>query len=321
MKVTQAVPLLKETFNQWWADNVPRLSAALAYYTLFSLAPLVIITVAVAGFAFGREAATGQLYAQINQLVGADGARAIQSVVDSANQPGTGTVALVFGVLTLLAGASGAFVALQDALNTIWGVQPNPEQSTVRGFIRSRLLSFAMVLGIGFLLLVSLVITAALAFLGKYMATVLPIPPGALYVMNLGVSLSVITALFALIFKLLPDAHFSWRDVWVGAAMTAVLFTLGQFLIGLYLGRGSVGSAFGAAASLVVVLVWVYYSAQVVLFGAEFTQVYVNKYGAGSRPAAGATSSGTRRAAELLHFPSRVQRGWSAMAADERKPT
>ncbi len=316
MRTNQIVPVLKETFNQWWDDNVSRLSAALAYYTLFSLAPLVMIAVAVAGLVFGREAASGELYAQIQRLAGSEGARAVQSIVESANKPGTGVTAIAAGVVTLLAGASGAFVALQDALNTIWGVRPRPEESSLRGFVRARLLLFAMVLGIGFLLLVSLVITAALAFLGKYMATLLPLPSAVFHGLNVAVSLAVITTLFALIFKVLPDAQFPWREVWVGAAMTAALFIAGELLIGLYLGRGSVGSTFGAAASLVVVLVWVYYSAQVLLFGAEFTQVYVNKFGSGSRPSAGALPATARPSAAVLQFPSPETR--DAVNADDR---
>ncbi len=286
MKTSEIVPIVKETFNQWWTDNVPRLSAALAYYTVFSMAPLLVITIAVAGLVFGREAASGELFNQIGALMGQEGAKAIQSILQSANKPATGTLALIAGVATLVFGASGAFVALQDSLNTIWGVKPGSEQSGIFALLKSRLLSFAMVLGIGFLLLVSLVISAALAAAGKYMGGVLPIPAFVFEALNFVVSLGIVTFLFALIYKVLPDADYPWRYVWLGAAMSAALFTLGKFLIGLYLGKSSVASAFGAAGSLIIVLVWVYYSSQLVLFGAEFTQVYVNRFGPGSRPKA-----------------------------------
>ena len=283
MKLTAAWSLLKETFAAWSEDKVPRLGAALAYYTVFSLAPLLVIVVGVASFIFGNEAAQGRVVEQLGSLVGEQGAQAIQGMLQSANEhKKTGIVATAIGVITLLFGASGVFGELQDALNTIWGVKPKPGRGLL-GMIKDRFFSFAMVLGIVFLLLVSLVVSAALAALGKFGSGFIPAP--LLEGVNLMVSLAVVTFLFAIIFKVLPDVEIAWRDVWIGAAATSLLFTIGKTLIGLYLGKASVGSAFGAAGSLVVLFVWVYYSAQILYFGAEFTQVYARHYGTGVAPA------------------------------------
>jgi membrane protein len=270
--------LIRETFSEWSKDKASRLAAALSYYTIFSIAPLLVIAIAVAGLVFGREAATNQVVGEIRGLVGEDGAQVIQSILQNASKTASGILATVIGVATLLIGASGAFGQLQDSLNTIWEVKPKKGRG-VKGVLRDRFLSFSMVLVIGFMLLVSLLLSALLSGVGKYLSDRLPLSSFFLQAMNFGISLAVTTLLFALIFKVLPDAYIRWRDVWVGSLVTALLFSLGRFLIGLYLGRSSVSSAYGAAGSLVVVLLWVYYSAQILFLGAEFTQVYANKFG------------------------------------------
>ncbi|HEX2055274.1 MAG TPA: YihY/virulence factor BrkB family protein [Nitrospiraceae bacterium] len=271
--------MLKQTFTDWSNDKVPRLGAALAYYTVFAIVPLLIIIIAIIGLVFGEEAAQSYIFDQIAGLVGEQSANAIKDMIHRADKPSTGIIATVIAAVTLLFGASGLFGQLQDALNTIWGVEPKPGRG-IWGLIKDRFLSFMAVLGTGFLLLVSLVLSAALAALGKWFGGWLPAPEVVLQALNFLISFGVITALFAMMFKLLPDAKVAWSDVWVGAAITALLFTLGKFLIGLYLGKSDVGSAYGAAGSLVIVLLWVYYSAQILLFGAEFTQVYANTSGA-----------------------------------------
>ena len=270
--------LLKETFSEWSEDKASRLAAALAYYTIFSIAPLLIIAIAVAGLAFGQEAARGQLDRQIQGLVGQQSAELIQTMVESASKPTSGIIATVIAIATILFGASGLFGQLQDALNTIWEVEPKPGRG-ILGIIKDRFLSFTMVLGIGFLLLVSLVLSALLSALDPYLTDLLPGSIYLLQILNFVISFGVITLLFAMIYKILPDVKIAWSDVWIGAAVTSLLFALGKFLIGLYLGNSSAGSAYGAAGSLVILLLWIYYSAQILLFGAEFTQVYAKKYG------------------------------------------
>jgi len=265
--------LLKVTFGEWRQHKAPRLGAALAYYTVFSLAPLLIITIAVAGLAFGQEAARGQVVEQFRSLVGEESAGLIETMIASARRPAASIPAAIIGIATLLLGALGVFGQLQDALNTIWEATPQPGRGW-RGLLRGRLVSFALVLAVGFLLLASLAVSAGLAALGEYFGGLLTGSEWTLELVNSLISLAVITLLFALIFKVLPDVSLNWRDVWPGAALTALLFTLGKFLIGLYLGRSASGSAYGAAGALIVLLVWIYYSAQLLLFGAEFTRVY-----------------------------------------------
>ncbi|HJR75772.1 MAG TPA: YihY/virulence factor BrkB family protein [Nitrospiraceae bacterium] len=275
--------MLKQTFTDWSNDKVPRLGAALAYYTVFAIVPLLVIIIAIIGLVFGQEAAQSYIIEQIAGLVGEQSANAIKDMIQRADQPSTGIVSTVVAVVTLLFGASGLFGQLQDALNTIWGVEPKPDRG-IWGMIQDRFLSFMAVLGTGFLLLVSLVLSAALSAFGKWFGGWLPAPELILQMLNFVISFGVITLLFAMMFKFLPDARIIWSDVWVGAAITALLFTLGKFLIGLYLGKSDVGSAYGAAGSLVIVLLWVYYSSQILLFGAEFTQVYANTSGASIVP-------------------------------------
>ncbi len=270
--------LLKETFDEWSEDKASRLSAALAYYTIFSLAPLLILVIAIAGSVFGEEAARGQIVGQIQGLVGRNGAEVIETAIQNANQPATGTIASLISVVALLFGATGVFAELQDALNTIWEVTPKPGTG-VKGFVRNRFLSFAMILGIGFLLLVSLVVSAGLAAVNSYFSHLIPGADFLWSIANFLISFAVITLLFAMIFRFLPDVEIAWNDVWIGAGITSLLFVIGKTILGRYLGGGSFGSAYGAAGSLVIILAWVYYAAQILFFGAEFTQVYARKYG------------------------------------------
>ncbi len=275
---TAIASMLKDAFKDWRDDNAPRLGAALSYYTTFSIAPLLMITIAIAGLAFGADAARGRIVAEVQGLLGKTGAEAVEAMLRNAHKPGTGIFATVVGVVTLLLGASGAFTEPKSALNTVWEVE-TPKGGGIRRMVRERLGSFAMVLVVGFLLLVSLVVSAALSALGTVFGRGIGTTLHLLQAANLVVSLAVVTALFALIFKLLPDTRVAWKDVWVGALMTSGLFTLGKFLIGLYLGSRNVGSAYGAAGSLVIVLVWVYYAAQILFFGAELTQVWARRHG------------------------------------------
>ena len=276
---TQLWTLLKETFTAWNDDKVPRHGAALAYYTVLSLVPLLVVIIAIIGLILGQEAVQNHLLEQIGNMVGPQSAEAIKDMIQRASEPSSGIVASVLATGTLLFGASGVFAQLQDSLNSIWGVKPK-EGRGLWGLIQDRFMSFAALLGTGFLLLVSLVLSAALSAFGEWFGGWLPAPELVLQALESLISLGVITGLFAMMFKVLPDAEVAWRDVWVGAVLTALLFTIGKLAIGLYLGKSDVGSAYGAAGSLVIILVWVYYSAQILLFGAEFTQVYANRVGA-----------------------------------------
>ncbi len=267
--------LAKETVSKWMDVNAARLSAALAYYTVFSLAPLLVVVVGIAGLAFGRAAAEGQIAAQMRGLVRAE---VIQTALRNAGNTGTGLIATAIGVLVLLFGASGVFIELRSSLNTIWGVE-EAEPAGVTGWIRKRFFSFAMVLAVGFLLLVTLVISAGLAAAVHYFSGILPLPGWVVQLLGIAVSFVISVGIFALLYQVVPDADIEWRDVWVGAIVTAVLFTAGKFLIGLYLGRATVGSAYGAAGSLVVLLAWLYYSALIFFLGAEFTRVLAERHG------------------------------------------
>lgn len=277
-KLKTVFEVLKQTVRDWLDDKAPRLGAALAYYTIFSVAPLIIIVIAIAGIWFGREAAQEQIMSQMAAMVGDQGAQGIQSLLQAANKPREGMIASVVAVVTLIFGATGVFMQLQDALNTIWEVKPKPGQG-IRGFIRHRLLSLAMIFGIGFLLLVSLVVSAGLAAAGKWFAGSMPGGEQLWHVINFVISFVVIALMFTLMFKYLPDVKIAWRDVWLGGVITAAFFTIGKFALGMYLGRSGVSSAYGAVGSLVVLLLWIYYSAQILFFGAEFTQVYANRFG------------------------------------------
>ena len=282
--------LVKASLSEWLEDNAFRLGAALAYYTVFSLAPLLVIAIAIAGFVFGEEAARGRIVEQMQGLMGPEGAHAVQTMLAASRRSGTGIVATVLGVITLLLGATGAFVELQGALNTVWDVPPR-QGSGLRSMVRDRLLSFALVLGIAFLLLVSLVVSAGLSAVGAFFGGALPVPASVLQAANFVFSFAVITLLFATIFKFLPDLDIAWRDVWMGAGVTSLLFAAGKWLIGLYLGTSGIASTYGAAGSLVILLLWVYYSALILFLGAEFTQVYAETYGSRPRAAAKAAAA------------------------------
>ena len=271
--------LVRATFSDWYEDRAPRLGAALAYYTIFALTPGLVIVMGLAGFLLG-PGAENQIIAQFRELIGEQGAKAIEATVRSARATTPSAAELILVLATLIVGLWGVFGELQDGLNTIWGVTPKPGRR-LRDIVRERFWSFAMVVGTGFLLLVSLVVSAWLAVMGTYVGYLLPAPALALEAVNSLITLAVITGAFALIFKLLPDVRIAWRDVWLGAAVTSLLFTGGKLLIGLYIGKTAVASAYGAAGSLVVIVVWVYYSAQILLLGAEFTKVWTRRRGSG----------------------------------------
>jgi len=270
--------LFKVSATEWSNDKAARLGASLSYYTIFSLAPVLLLVIAVAGMVLGRDAAQGKIVEQLQGLLGVDAAKAIQTMLEKAGQHGKGIIATVVGGVTLIVGATGVMIELQDALNTVWKVIPKPNQG-IKGIIRDRLLSFGIVLGFGFLLLVSLVVSAAVALLDGWIGGMIPGWVIFGYVLSYGISVGLVALMLGAIFKILPDAKIAWKDVWVGAVVTSLLFHLGKFGISLYIGKASVASSFGAAGSLAVLLVWVYYSSQIVLFGAEFTRAYANEFG------------------------------------------
>lgn len=281
--------LLKESAVEWDKDKCPRLGAAISYYTLFSLAPVLIIAITIAGIIFGHEAAQGEIVAQIEGLVGRNGAEAVQTMLQNAYQSSDSTWATIIGVVTLIIGATGVFVELQDSLNTAWEVIPKPGRG-IMGILKDRLLSFGVVLGVGFLLMVSLILSAAITAVNTYISANVAGTAFLWQAVNFILSFAVVTFLFAMIYRLLPDVKLDWKHVWVGGVVTAALFSIGKFVIGLYLGNSSVASAYGAAGSVVVLLVWVYYSAQIFLFGAEFTQVYARRFGKKVEPCDNAIS-------------------------------
>jgi membrane protein len=268
--------LLKDTAADWSEDEVPRMSGALAYYTLLSLAPLLVLAVSIAGLVFGDDAARGQVSQELTSLMGAQASEAIETILTHAKGPEKGIAGTIVGGAVLLFGASGVFGELQSALNTIWKVEPKPGRG-VWGVVRDRFFSFTMVLGVAFLLLVSLVLSAALSAVGAFFSGQLPGGEVLWQIVNGLLSLVIVTALFALLFSFVPDVKVRFSDVLPGAALTAVLFTVGKFLLGFYLARASVTSAYGAAGSLIVLVIWVYYTSQIMLSGAEFTQVYTRR--------------------------------------------
>lgn len=274
--------LLKETFTDWNEDHAPRLAAALAYYTAFSIAPLLVIAIAIAGAVLGQNEVQSQVITMVSQNVSGDAASLVEGMIESAAQPKAGTAAAVLGIITLVLGASGAFGQLQGALDVIWNVEDRPRRGGVVGYLRTNLLNFGLVIFVGFLLLVSLIVNALLASASTWISGF--VGAGFVFqIVNLLVAFGVITLLFALIYKVLPNADVAWRDVWVGAAFTALLFSIGRFALSLYLAQSSTTSAYGAAGSFVVILLWVYYSAQILLFGAEFTQVFSLRFGTRKR--------------------------------------
>lgn len=301
--------LVKDTFKEWSEDKAARLGAALAYYTIFSIGPLLLIVVAIASFVFAN--AQSQIVSTVQGVVGKESADVIAQTMDNANKSGANIFATIIGIVTLLLGASGVFGQLKDALNTIWEVQPKPGQGLLHT-IRERFLSFTMVLGTGFLLLVSLIVSAAVSVLNDFLKSILPGGDIIGFIISLITSLLIVSVMFMLLFKFLPDVKISWSDVWIGGLVTAILFIVGQFLLGLYIGSGAVGSSFGAVSSLVVILVWIYYSTQILFLGAEFTQVYTNTYGSHVKPKANA---------EMVTEEARANQGMPGKEdRDERKP-
>jgi len=281
--------LLGETLEALYRHNSPRLGASLAFYTLLSLAPLLIVVIAVASLVFGRTAAEGEIVWKIGDVAGREGAEVIQQLLEGARKPASGFLATTFGLLTLFLGATAVVSELRDTLNTIWGIQLHESQwsSGIVRILWERVLSFVMVLGVGFLLLVSLIVNAWLAAVGLLFSGFLPMSEFVLRGLTSAVSFVVIAGLCALIYKVMPNVELKWRDVAAGATLTSVLFSLGKLLIGLYLSKTNLGSTYGAAGSLVVLLVWVYYSSQIFLLGAEFTQVLSRRYGRGANPQPG----------------------------------
>lgn len=284
---TALAELLKQSYLEWSRDNGMRLGAALAYYAVFSLAPILLICIAIAGLAFGHKAAEGRVLGTLQGVLGTHGAAAVQMLMGASRKPAKGIVAAVLGMIALLVGATGAFSELKGTLNMIWEVKP-PPRGSIWEFVSSRFLGFQVVLGIGFLLLLSVALTAALNGMGEHMGRLLPMPSVVMGAIDFFASLAVFALLFAIIFRVLPDAEISWGDVWVGSLMTSLLFSIGKWLIGLYIGKSFSASVYGAAGSLVALIVWLYYSAQILYFGAEFTQLYASKYGSRVAPKPGA---------------------------------
>lgn len=297
-------PLFVQSFKDCLEDRALRFSAALAYYSIFAMAPLIIIAIAVAGLAFGEAAARGQVQEQIEWLLGPKGAAEIQALIQASSDPHKSLFATILGIVTLLLGASGVFGQLKDALNSIWGVMLKP--GGIMASLKAYLLNFSMVLGVGFLLIISLLLSAVLQAINNFMTDYFPIP-SFVAPLTAAASFCILILLFALIFKVLPDVVIGWKDVWIGATVTSILFTAGKYLIGLYLGTSSVASSFGAAGALILILVWVYYSTTIFLLGAEFTKVYASRYGSGIRPAPNAC------------FVSEAMRAEQGLATEESK--
>ena len=276
--------LLKVSVSAWTSDKAPSRGAALSYYTIFAMPPLFMIAIFMASLVFDPSSVRTQIFSEVGGLIGKRSAQAIETAMTAQYETNKGMLATAIAVVTLIVTATGLFIELQDALNSIWGVEPKPGHGLMV-FVRMRLLSFAMVVGIGFLLLVSLLVSTALAAVSKYLNLLMPGIGIVSVIISGAVSFAVITVLFAMIFKVLPDVKIAWRDVWVGAVVTSLLFTAGKFLLGWYLGRSTTITAYGAAGSVVLVLLWVYYSAQIMFFGAEITKVYANRFGVHLRPA------------------------------------
>ncbi len=292
--------LAKAAASGWVDDYAQSMGAALAYYAMFSIAPLLLIVISIAGLVFGDEAARGEIFGRLEGMLGAPGALAVQGLLESVRKPVQSVTATIFGVVLLLIGATSVFGELQDALDRIWRAPVRARRSGIWELLRARLRSLGLILGIGFLLMVSLIVSAALAALRKWWTPVLGDRAATASIIELALSFLVITVVFAMIYKLVPRVRIDWKDVWIGAAVTSLLFTVGKFLIGVYIGRSGIASGFGAAASLVVVLVWVYYSAQIFLLGAEFTWVYAHKFGSRRNVAA---ENGPAAPAPAMPFP------------------
>lgn len=275
----QAWQLTKAAVGAWVDDFAPSMGAAIAYYTIFSIAPMLVIAIAVAGFIFGQDAAQGEIVSQLRGLIGTDGAVAVQGLIKSANEPTGGIIATILSIITLAIGATAVFAELQSALDRIWRVPVAVKESGIWVLVKTRLLSFGLVLGLGFILMVSLVVSAGLSAVGNWWSGWFEGWEIVLQVLNLLVSFVVFTGMFAVIYKFMPRVRMSWHDVWIGSIVTTLLFTVGKFLIGFYLGKAGMTSGFGAAGSFALLLAWIYYSAQIFLLGAEFTWIYANNYG------------------------------------------
>lgn len=276
MGIRAVARLFLEALKGWWNDNVPRLGASLSYYTIFALAPVLLVVIAIAGAAFGEEAVRGRVVGELEELTGRSSAMIIQQLLARAADQEAGLVASIVGGVTFLLTSTGAFLELQAALNQIWGVKAQPNANVI-SFLRQRFVSFGLVVGIGFLLMVSLAVSAGLSAAEEWMTGRLPESAVAMQAASTVLSFGVITVLFTLLYKVLPDVKLAWRDVWVGGAVTALLFSVGKYLIGLYLGSSAPASSYAAAGSFLVFLLWVYYSSQIVLLGAEFTRVWAER--------------------------------------------
>jgi membrane protein len=308
-KAGQLLRLCKDAVMAWIDDLAPSMGAAIAYYTTFSLAPLLVIVIAVAGTIFGPEAVQGQIAAQLSGLIGQEGAVAVQGLIRSASEPSRGLVAGAVSIVVLLIGATTVFAELQSALDRIWHVPERAKPQGVWGILRARVLSFGLILGLAFLLMVSLIVSTGLAALGHWSEGLFPGWETLLHAVNMLVSLAILTLLFAMIFKLMPSTRIDWRDVWVGAAVTAVLFEVGKVLIGLYIGKSGVRESLAAAGSFVVLLAWVYYAAQIFLLGAEFTKVYASAHG---------SVAATKAQEATEHAARQVEAGTDAVARGGR---
>jgi membrane protein len=293
MNIKQIWALIKATFSSWLDDYAPSMGAALAYYTLFSIAPLLLIVISTAGLVFGEDAVRGEIFAQLRDLMGDQGAQAVQSLLASVSEPKKGIAGTIIGTVLLVVGATTVLGELQDAFDRIWRAPEKVRKGGVVTLIRTRLLSLGIILGIGFLLIVSLVFSAAMAALGKWWGPFFSNLEMLATVVNFFFSFLFLSALFAMLYKLMPRVEIRWRDVWAGAVVTALLFTVGKLLIGIYIGKSAISSGFGAAGSLVIMLVWVYYSAQIFLLGAEFTRVYSQAHGSRKDQLASNTETAT----------------------------
>lgn len=317
MNVKQVWALTKQSISSWSEDYAPSMGAALSYYTLFSIAPLLIIVISVAGLFFGADAVRGVIFAQLQSLMGPEGAKAIEEMLSAASDAKTGGLAAIISAVGLLIGATTVFSELQSDLDRIWRAPARVKSSGIWNLLRTRLLSFGLILAVAFLLTVSLITSAALATMGKWWGAWFGGWEALVYALDIVINLGLLTAIFALIYKMIPRVRVSWHDVWIGAAVTSLLFVLGKFLIGLYLGKSDMTSAFGAAGSMVLVMVWVYYSSQIFLFGAEFTWVYANLYGSRREIA---KKEGTVPGAPQ-EVPSRTEENTGAPAANATSST
>jgi len=311
MNIKQTWVLIKTTFSSWLDDYAPSMGAALAYYTLFSIAPLLLIVISTAGLVFGEDAVRGEIFGQLRDLMGDQGAQAVQSLLASVSEPKKGIAGTVIGTVLLVVGATTVLGELQDALDRIWRAPEKDKKGGVGALVRARLLSLGIILGIGFLLIVSLVFNAAMAALGKWWGPFFSNLEMLGTVVNFFFSFLFLSTLFAMLYKLMPRVKIRWRDVWAGAVVTALLFTVGKLLIGIYIGKSAISSGFGAAGSLVIVLVWVYYSAQIFLLGAEFTRAYSQAHG--SRKDQGAPDTETAMIPARIHMADDGKRERSSM--------